>query len=160
MAHNKFVQLLLFAILPHLASSQTVTLCVGELNGNVYVEWTGSLTALYQNPLEQTGITPQLSGNAFAFAALATDSYSYMTGSPFVTYSFVPPGIFSVTPDIVQGPAIGISAGTTIFLPLNYETVSFQITIVTYLFSLRSSCDIPPSPMKLISDNLSLYSPF
>jgi hypothetical protein len=69
MAHNKFVQLLLFAILPHLASSQTVTLCVGELNGNVYVEWTGSLTALYQNPLEQTGITPQLSGNAFAFAA-------------------------------------------------------------------------------------------
>lgn len=87
------------------AHSQSVDLFVGELNGDVYVEWSGNLTALYLEPLDDvtSSGTQQFEATSFLWAAFATPQYSYLTGSTLVDYNFVSPGTFSHIPDQALG---------------------------------------------------------
>lgn len=92
------------ALIPLVVVSQSVELFIGELNGDVYVEWSGNLTALYmEEPLDDTADRVQLTSDGFLWVAFADTQYSYLTGLPLVEYNFNMPGMFSRDPDMSMG---------------------------------------------------------
>jgi len=95
-------------VLLQFVSAQEVSLFVGELDGDVYVEWSGSLTYLYREVLEpdESDLLPgvQFRADVSLWVAFASAEYSYLTGSnDFVTYNYNQPGIFNVVPDQFMG---------------------------------------------------------